>query len=96
NAREFAVWLGLTPKQSSRGDCFKSGGITKRGNRHLRKQLVHGARAVISRCKNKKDRVSCWANQLIEGRGYNKACVAMAARIVWVILNRKETYKVAV
>jgi transposase len=111
NAREFAVWLGLTPKQSSSGDCFKSGGITKRGNRYLRKQLVHGARAVISRCKNKTDRVSCWANKLIERRGYNKACVAMAARTpntltafagwalartVWVILNKKETYKVAV
>ncbi|MFT5084159.1 MAG: transposase [Lentisphaeria bacterium] len=53
NGREFAVWLGLTPKQSSSGDSFKSGGITKRGNRYLRKQLVHGARAVVSRNKKK-------------------------------------------
>jgi transposase len=39
NGREFAVWLGLTPRQASSGDSFKSGGITKRGNRYLRKQL---------------------------------------------------------
>ena len=35
---------------------MSSGGITKRGNRYLRKQLVHGARAVLSRSKNKSDR----------------------------------------
>ena len=46
HAREFAVWLGLTPVQTSSGNTFKSGGITKRGNRYLRKQLVHGARAL--------------------------------------------------
>lgn len=98
NAREFAVWLGLTPKQASSGDTFKSGGITKRGNRHLRKQLVHGARAALTRCRNKTDKVSLWANQLVARRGYNKACVALAARMArtcWVLLNKRETYKVA-
>lgn len=28
NGREFAVWLGLTPRQASSGNSFKSGGIT--------------------------------------------------------------------
>ena len=94
-AREFAVWLGLTPKQASSGDSFKSSGITKRGNRHIRKQLVHGARAVLSRCKNKTDNLSLWANQLVARRGYNKACVALAARMArtcWVLLNKREEY----
>lgn len=27
NGREFAVWLGLTPRQASSGDSFKSGGV---------------------------------------------------------------------
>lgn len=97
NSREFAVWLGLTPKQASSGNTFKSGGITKRGNRHLRKQLVHGARAALTRCRNKSDRVSLWANQLVARRGYNKACVALAARMArtcWVLLNKREEYKV--
>ncbi len=96
NGREFAVWLGLTPKQYSSGESFRSGGITKRGNRYLRKQLVHGARAVLSRCKNKTDRLSAWANPLIKRRGFNKASVAMAARMArtcWVLLNKKEMYQ---
>ena len=96
NARELAVWLGLTPRQYSSGNSFSSGGITKRGNRHLRKQLVHGARSALCRCKNKSDRVSQWANALVARRGFNKACVAMAARIArtsWILLNRKEPYK---
>lgn len=96
NAREFAVWLGLTPKQFSSGDTFKSAGITKRGNRYLRKQLVHGARSALSRCRNKTNRVSNWANKLIARRGFNKASVAMAARMArtcWILLNKREVYK---
>lgn len=96
NGREFAVWLGLTPRQASSGDSFKSGGITKRGNRYLRKQLVHGARAALSRCRNKQDQLSRWGNQLMARRGVQRACVAMAARmarLVWVLLQRQETYR---
>lgn len=95
-ARELAVWLGLTPRQSGSGDKQTSGGITKRGNRYLRKQLVHGARAYLSRCKKRDDALSQWANQLIARRGMNKASVAMAnrmARLAWVLLQRGEIYK---
>ena len=98
SAREFAVWLGLTPKSASSGERFKSGGITKRGNRYLRKQLVHGARAAVSRSRNKTDRLSMWANQLIVRRGAQKTYVAMAARlarIAWVLLNKNEVYRAA-
>jgi transposase len=96
NAREFAVWLGLTPRQASSGNSFTSGGITKRGNRYLRKQLVHGARAAISRTKNKNDKDSRWANRLIARRGKQKACVAMAARmarLAWTLLQKQEPYQ---
>lgn len=51
NGRELAVLLGLTPLQASSGNSFKSGGITRRGNRYLRSQLVHGARAALLVCK---------------------------------------------
>jgi transposase len=96
SGREFAVWLGLTPKQSSSGDTFKSGGITKRGNRYLRKQLVHGARAVIYRCKNKPDQLNRWVSQLVARRGVNKASVALAARLArlsWILLHKQVKYQ---
>jgi transposase len=60
---------------------------------------VHGARAALSRSKNKTDQLSQWVNQLVERRGINKACVALAsrlARIAWVLLQRQETYKASV
>lgn len=97
NGRELAVWLGLTPRQSSSGERLTSGGITKRGNRYLRKQLIHGARAALSRCAGKDDALSRWATRLAARRGRNKACVALAsrmARIAWVLLQRQETYQV--
>ena len=96
NGREFAVWLGLTPRQASSGNSFKSGGITKRGNRYLRKQLVHGARSALSRCRNRQDQLSRWGNQIVARRGIQKACVAMAARmarLVWVLLQKQEVYR---
>lgn len=96
SARELAVWLGLTPRQSSSGETFNSGGITKRGNSYLRKQLVHGARASLSRCRGKDDALSRWGVALIERRGVNKACVAMAARmarLAWTLISRNEMYK---
>lgn len=96
NGRELAVWLGLTPRQSSSGERFHSGGITKRGNRYLRKQLVHGARALLFRCRRKTDPLSHWVNQLAARRGVNKACVALAARLArlsWVLLKRQTPYQ---
>jgi len=58
--------------------------------------LIHGARAAVSRSKNKSDGLSRWVNQLVARRGMNKACVAMAsrlARLAWVLLQREENYK---
>jgi transposase len=98
NGRELAVWLGLTPRQSSSGERFRSGGITKRGNRYLRKQLIHGARALMLSCKRKTDPLSNWVNQLVARRGVHKACVALAARLArlsWVLLNRQTPYRAA-
>ena len=44
--REFATFLGLTPKQNSSGGKPKLGRISKMGDRYLRKLLVVGAYAV--------------------------------------------------
>lgn len=96
NGREFAVWLGLTPRRSSSGETARSGGITKRGNRYLRKQLIHGARGLLFHGKRKTDSLSQWVNQLVARRGVPKACVALAARLArlsWVLLQRQTPYK---
>ena len=45
SGREFAAWLGLVPRQNSTGGKTRLGGITKRGNRYLRRLLINGASA---------------------------------------------------
>jgi transposase len=58
--REFAAWMGLVPKQHSTGGKTKLYGISKRGNRYLRKILVHGARAVVLRSKRNRIAMGPW------------------------------------
>ena len=43
NARSFAAWIGLVPSERSSGESERKGGITKAGNRHLRRALVESA-----------------------------------------------------
>ena len=43
SGREFAAWLGLVPRQNSTGGKPRLGGITKRGNRYLRRLLKPAA-----------------------------------------------------
>ena len=43
NARSFAAWIGLTPSEHPSGESVRKGGITKAGNKHLRKTLVEAA-----------------------------------------------------
>jgi transposase len=96
NPKEFAVWLGLTPKQHASGNISKMGGITKRGDRYLRKQLIHGARAFVSRAAKSTDPLALWAMKLRATKPFNKVAVAMAhrlARLIWILLTRQECYR---
>lgn len=95
SGRELAAWIGLVPRQYTTGGKPRLGGIGRRANHYLRRQLIHGARAVISRLTGRDDRRSNWLKGIVERAGFNKALVALAnktARIAWVLLARKETY----
>ncbi|MDG3088468.1 IS110 family transposase [Vibrio hannami] len=94
-SRQFAAWIGLVPRQYSTGGNVHLGRISKRGEKHIRTLLIHGARAVIARCKEKTDRNSLWIQQLVERRGYKRAAVALAAknaRIIWALLTTDNEY----
>lgn len=96
NGREVSAWLGLVPKQSSSGDKIKLLGISKRGDRYLRKLLIHGGRSAVRACTNKKDERSLWIQDKKKRRGENKAAVALAnknARIIWAMLTTGEAYR---
>jgi transposase len=94
SARHFAAWMGLVPKQNSTGGKPRQGGISKAGDRTLRRLLVLGASSVIrhTRIKARKG----WLADLIKRRPTLVAAVAQAnktARIVWALLARGECYR---
>ena len=96
NGREFSAWLGLTPRQHSTGGKTTLLGISKRGDRYLRKNLIHGCRIVVYYAQNKEDKRSRWVKEKLPAKGVNKMSVALAnktARAIWVVLARKEEYR---
>jgi transposase len=96
NGREVSAFLGLVPKQRSSGETTRLLGITKRGDRYLRKILIQGARNIVTRCDTKTDGLSVWVADKKQRRGYNKAAVALAnknARIIWALMATGEAYR---
>ena len=93
SARHFAAWLGLVPKQNSTGGTPRQGGISKAGDRYLRRLLVLGASTVIRHNRTKAG--EGWLASLIARRPTMVAAVAQAnkaARIVWALLARGGSY----
>ena len=78
NGRHLSASLGLVPKEHSSGGKQQLGGITKRGNRYLRRLLIQGAWSVLRNASHGKDRLSRWAKQVADRRGRHKAVVAVA------------------
>lgn len=98
SGRELAAWIGLVPRQYTTGGKPRLGGIGRRANHYLRRQMIHGARAVVSRLAKHNDRRSEWLKGLVARRGINRTIVALAnktARIAWALLARQEEYRAA-
>ncbi len=92
SARHLAAWIGLVPKQDSTGGKPRQVGISKAGDRYLRKLLVLGATTVIRHNKTKAQ--EGWLAGLLARRPTMVAAIAQAnktARIVWALLTRGGT-----
>lgn len=96
NGRQMAAWIGLTPRQHASGDKSRMMGISKRGDRTLRKMLIHGARTVLNWSGSKTDKLSLWLKALSSRAHPCKVIVALAnkmARIAWAVLATKQPYR---
>jgi transposase len=94
-ARDFAAWLGLTPRQFGTGGKHRSGAISKQGDRTLRTLLTLGATAHlrVERARGAKDP---WLRDLLARRPFKVAAVAFAAkmaRIIWAMLVTGQPYR---
>lgn len=94
SGRHFAAWIGLTPKDHSTAGRHRRGGITRAGDKTLRRLLVSGAMAVIQCAKP--GRSSPWLLNLLARKAKKEAAVALAnktARIAWALMMRGEAYR---
>jgi len=97
SGRQFAAWLGLTPRANSSGGKERLGGITKQGDGYLRRLLVVGSTAVMRMTRRNPARQP-WMAGLLERKPTKIATVALAnktARIAWAVMTRKEVYAAA-
>ena len=92
SGEKLAAWTGIVPSVYQSAGTLRTGSITKRGNRHLRRILVEIAHA----CARKKGTQLWKFFERIKNRsGYKKAIVALARKIltiIWHLLVNNELY----
>lgn len=93
--RDLSAWLGLVPRQHSTGGKTRLLGISKRGNKYLRRMFLHGARSVVAQIGRNRTALGLWLTDLSARTHRNVVVVALAnkmARTAWAILSKGTTY----
>ena len=87
-SRDFAASIGLVPRQYSTGGKATLLGISKRGDKNLRRLLVQCARVYLQQLKVQHGALADWVRSLLIRRHSNVVACALAnklARIAWAI-----------
>lgn len=95
SGRDFAAWIGLTPRDHSTGGRMRHGGITKAGDSALRSILVVGATALLRHVRAGRHKPTAWLAALLERKPPKLVAVALAnkfARIAWRLMVSGGTY----
>jgi transposase len=93
--RDLAAWIGLVPRQNSTGGKEKLGGISKQGDRYLRRLLVVGATSVVRQARLHPEKYP-WITKLLAKKPAKVVAIAVAnktARIAWAIMSKGGTYQ---
>lgn len=97
SGRQFAAWIGLTPKDHSTAGKSRHGVITRAGDEALRSVLVAGATAVVRHVAagTSKNAFAPWVEQLLKRKAPKLVAVALAnkmARIAWKLMATGQSY----
>ena len=96
SGRDFAAWLGLTPRQHSTGGKERLGKMSKMGQRDLRRLLIGGAMAVVRWAAKHGAPEGSWLARMLQRKPRMVVAVALAnknARIIWALLTQGGVYK---
>ena len=94
-SRDFAASIGLVPRQYSTGGRANLLGISKRGDKNLRRLLVQCARAYMRRLERQSGRLADWVRAMLTRRHSNVVACALAnklARTAWALATRHTTF----
>ena len=97
--RNLAAWMGIVPGEYSTGGKQKLLGISKRGNKYLRRLFVQGARSVLQQRHKQAPGLSTWLAQLLGRTHQNVVVVALANKLVrmaWAVLCKSQRYRTPV
>ncbi|GAB7548060.1 hypothetical protein CS8_077530 [Cupriavidus sp. 8B] len=95
-SRDFAASIGLVPRQYSTGGKANLLGISKRGDKNIRRLLVQCARAYMQRLDKQAGPVAEWVRAMLMRRHSNVVACALAnkfARIAWALANRHTSFE---
>lgn len=95
SGRDFAAWIGLTPRDHSTAGKQRLGAITRAGDPALRSVLVVGAMAVVRQALRNPAKASPWLVDLLKRKPRKLAAVALAnktARIAWKMMMTGERH----
>ncbi len=84
SGRDFAAWIGLVPRQHSTGGKERLGGISKQGDRYLRRLLVLGATAVVRHARQYPQKHP-WVMKLLGKKPARLVAVAVANKMARIM-----------
>ena len=94
--RDFAAWVGLTPRRHSSGGKERLGRTSKMGQRDIRRLLIVGAVAVVRWAARKGAVEGSWLARMLERKPKMLVAVALAnrmARTAWALMRKGEDYR---
>ncbi len=94
--RDFAVWLGLVPRQNSTGGKQRLGRVSKAGQADIRRLLIVGAMSRLTWLGRKSIREGTWLAHMLDRKPKMLVAIALAnkmARTIWAMLTRSENYR---
>ncbi|MBB2984204.1 transposase [Paraburkholderia tropica] len=95
SSRDFAASIGLVPRQYSTGGKANLLGISKRGDKNIRRLLVQCARVYMQRLDRQVGRLADWVRSMLTRRHSNVVACALAnklARTAWALATHNATF----
>lgn len=95
SARDYAAWLGLTPKPHSTGGKARTGRISRMGNRYIRRLLYLGAMSLIMVRRRRRPGTD-WLWQKLAAKKTRVVAIALAnrmARTIFALLRDGTMYR---